>query len=318
MKNILSLNKEPSGVRLKEKMLTPCVFKNNDLTYNCHGNQAVLLKVKSVALCRTDLLVAEGKIAAGRSDLTLGHEFSATVEEDLTGYFKKGDWVGVNPLWWGSDFMGLDIDGALCEYVWVPERYVIPTVLHDAKIIAYLEPVAASMAVLKALPNIVSAVKNQDTEEGFVSQVISPKIAVIGDNRIAKLTHIIIESLGYTSDLLDENSDFGESCYDYVIETVLDDAILSKISRALGPAGTLVIKSRKKIPVSILMDEWLKKELKISCVNYHDFHQTMRWLEKHSVLIEGLLGEQYPLAQWRDAFEAAKRSEGKKIFIQVS
>jgi len=58
--------------------------------------------------------------------------------------------VVVNPLY-GNRFMGVDFDGALCDEIVVPEEqvYRLPDSL-GLREAAYLEPVAASMAVLKA------------------------------------------------------------------------------------------------------------------------------------------------------------------------
>lgn len=256
----------------------------------------VLLRVNTVGLCRTDLLVAQNKIKTKNDELTLGHEFSAVVVSDKTGQLKEGQWVGVNPLWSG-EFMGLDFDGALCEYISVPFDKVIATSSQDARLIAYLEPTAASMAVLKA--------------------ITLGKIAVVGKNRIAYLTVLILESEGYKVDYLDEKEDFKPDYYDYMIETIFDETVIEKMIKSLKESGTLVVKSRKKFPVAIMASDLVAKEITFKAVNYYNFDTAMRWLEKNSDLIKDLLGDVYSLDNWSHAFEAAQVSEQKKIFIKV-
>lgn len=262
-------------------------------------DKEVLLKVDAVGLCRTDLLVARNKIKTKNEELVLGHEFSAQVVEDKTNTFSPGQWVGVNPLY-NTEFMGLDFNGSLCEYISVPVDKVIATNMKDSRLIAYLEPLAASMAVLKALP------KEKNIH-----------LAIVGHNRIAQLTLMILESEGYHVDYLNEKDDFKENYYDYMIETVFEDLIISKMIKALKPEGTFIIKSRKKFPATILASDLVAKEITLKAVNYYDFNVAMRWLENNSHLISPLLGKIYPIENWEQAFEAAEKSEKQKIFIKV-
>jgi L-iditol 2-dehydrogenase len=167
-------------------------------------------------------------------------------------------------------------------------------------LIAYLEPVAASMAVLKAI----------DLEE-------DKKVAIIGNNRIAYLTKIILDSYSIECDLLSENDLNHENEYDVIIETMITSELFSKIVKALKPGKTMVIKSRRKDPVNFLASDLVAKEINIRSVNYYDFNKSMRWLEKNHEMITPLLGEVFPLTSWQDAFDKANSGEQKKIFIEV-
>lgn len=258
----------------------------------------VLLKVSTVGLCRTDLLVAQGKIGS-LNNIILGHEFSAQVLEDKTNHFKPGQWVGVNPLY-GKEFMGLDFDGALCEYISVPFDKVIPTTSTDARLIAYLEPLAASMAVLKALPENKAL-----------------RLAVVGKNRIAHLTLLVMQSMGYTVDSLDEKEDFSKETYDLIVETVFTQETIYKMCQALKENGSLIVKSRRQFPEGVTAALMVAKELSFRAVNYYDFHQAMRWLETNENLVTPLLGDVYHVSSWQEAFLAAQTGEQKKIFIQM-
>lgn len=299
-----TLIKTSSGVELQNTELT----KNFANSNTC--KKGILLKVDMVGLCRTDLLVAAGKIPAKKENIVLGHEFSATIKEDETGTYLPGTKVGFNPLW-GGEFMGLDFDGALREYMWVSENQldkIIPTNSTNDKLIAYLEPVAASMAVLKPLEAL-----HLTTQEKSAL-----RLAVVGNNRIATLTHTILTSMGWPAELVSEKSDFIPNHYDYLIETVFEEEVLTRMLASLKEGGTLIVKSRKKFPVALIASDLVARELTLKAVNYYDFHKAMRWLENNESAVAHLLGDSYSLEDWAAAFEVAQSGEQKKIFVQVS
>lgn len=259
-------------------------------------NDSVKIKVCSVGLCRTDLFVANGIIPID-FDLVLGHEFAGVVVESKSQLFHVGDNVAVNPYFENKGFIGLDLNGCLQEMVCIPESQVIKNNFLSHKIAAYLEPVAASMAVLKACKN--------KKEKG----------AVWGKNRIAELTYIILKEKGYNIELLDNDRQVEDNSYDYIIETMFDEKTLKLIIKALKKEGLLVIKSRKKQLTGIIASDLVSKELMLHCVNYYPFKDSMSWLEKNYELVEHLLGNSYHIDDWQIAFNIASEAESKKIFI---
>lgn len=276
-----SLIKTNEGVKLVDVMEPIC-----DVGF-------VKIKVQSVGLCRTDLFVANNIIKT-KENLVLGHEFSGIVHESKSEKFTKGDKVSVNPLY-ENGFMGLDFDGCLQEYVIIPEEQVIKSKKLPYKISAYLEPVAASMAVLKAING-----KNK-------------KIAVWGDNRIAELTYIILKTKGFNVERINEITK--ENYYDFIVETMFEEESLQKIIKMLKKEGTLVIKSRKKQLTGLVSSDLVKKEITLKAVNYYSFEKSMKWLEINYKEVEHLLGDSYFIKDWEKAFEIANNAESKKIFI---
>lgn len=281
-----SLVKASDGIHLKE-------YKMPELKKGF-----VRINVKEVGLCRTDLFVADGTIKVDQ-DIILGHEFSGIIVETKSTLFKVNERVSVNPLF-DIRFMGLDFDGCLRDFIDVPEEQVIRAFDLDFKVSAYLEPVAASMAVLK------------------VCHDKKAKGAVFGYNRIAELTYIILKEEGYNIEWIDEkNITAQDNEYDYVIETLFNEVYLSKIIKLLKKEGTLVVKSRKKQLTGLVASDLVAKELTLRCVNYYDFNKTMEWLISHQNTISHLLGDSYPLDDWRNAFDEAYKGESKKIFIHI-
>ena len=100
------------------------------------GPGQVLLRVRACGVCRTDLHIADGELAAPRLPLVLGHQIVAERTD-------TGERVGVPWLGWTDGtcaycrsgrenlcdvarFTGLDIDGGFAEYAVADERFCLP------------------------------------------------------------------------------------------------------------------------------------------------------------------------------------------------
>lgn len=258
-----------------------------------------IVRVGWVGLCRTDLAVAEGALAAP-DGIILGHECSGVVVRDPSGRHAKGSLVAVNPLLPGRTFLGLHANGVLQTHLSIDPRQLVAASGVDPRIAAYVEPVAASMAAAKA---------RIDTSQRGV---------IFNDNRISALTHGILASMGYHVDWIKAPPDGSiVEVYDYAIETCFEDRVIEMTLRALRPGGLLVVKSRQGAPRSINPAELVAKELTLQAVNYHDFDAAMAWLRQHSKQVEPLLGESYPIRRWQEAFNAARSGESLKTFIRM-
>ncbi len=109
------------------------------------GEGEVLLKVRTCAVCRTDLHVIDGDLTDPKLPLVLGHEIVGVVEAMGRGVqrFGPGDRVGVPWLGWTcgecshcrsghenlcdrARFTGYDLDGGYAEYTVADERFCFP------------------------------------------------------------------------------------------------------------------------------------------------------------------------------------------------
>jgi len=102
----------------------------------------IVMKVKAVGICRTDIHIAEGDLPLSKAPIILGHEVTGRVCEigEEVGRFKVGDKVGMT--WLNSacgecefcrsgmenlcpnaKFTGWDVDGGFAEYAKVPQDY---------------------------------------------------------------------------------------------------------------------------------------------------------------------------------------------------
>ncbi len=284
----------------------------------------VLIRVEVAGICRTDLYAAEGRLP-GPEPLILGHEFSGVVERvgEQVRKVTVGDRVAVMP--WiecgtcrgcCSDFgtalrclhprmLGVDLDGAFAEYVVVPERnaYVVPPKL-PATLAAYAEPIAASLAVLKA---------------GFQPNA---RGLIYGDNRIAQLTLTLLKSQGFPDvvayDPCISAYEVEDSSFDFVVETVATESALDFVLRAVRPGGKVVLKSRPCQPVALDLRAAVLKEVTFHAVNYAPFSSALDLAAGGGLELEDLLGPVYPLAAYQEAFAAASGREAKKVFLTLS
>jgi propanol-preferring alcohol dehydrogenase len=113
----------------------------------------VLVKVAACGVCRTDVHIAEGEIAAPKLPLVLGHQIVGDIVERGVGARKlrEGERIGVTWLSWlcgccpfcnrgrenlceNGRFTGMHVDGGFAEYAVVEEDFAfpLPTAFGDA------------------------------------------------------------------------------------------------------------------------------------------------------------------------------------------
>jgi L-iditol 2-dehydrogenase len=281
--------------------------------------EQVRIRVAAAGLCRTDLYVAEGLLSS-RSQLVLGHEFAGTIAEmgpqvtqfSLDQRVAVFPWLGCGHCRWCErghstacpqrQMLGVHRDGAFAEEIVVPASLVYP--LRDEtsfQAAAYAEPVAASLAVLKA---------GLDTGQRGL---------IYGRNRIAQLTLRLMRLHGFERlEMLDPESPLEESSFDFVVETLTAPEEVSKMLHLLRPGGTLVVKSRHPRPLELDLQTLVPKELKLAAVNYGDFQRSLDLLHHPGFDYSDLLGAGHPLEDWRALFEEARRDESTKSFFRLS
>lgn len=268
----------------------------------------VIIRVSLAGLCRTDYYLAQSLIPCEPGRI-LGHEFCGVVHArgPAAEHIPLGARVGVMPIFsdTSGDFisLGKDWDGAFAEFIRVPAAltYVLPAMLSD-KEAAYLEPVAASLAVL--------------------STPIQPHMhgAVYGDNRIGELTHRILSSRGFSRlDILPSAQAIpkGEGNYDFVIETSATPAAFDAMIGLLRPQGILVLKSRPYASVPLPVTRIVQKQLQIFGAHYADFEEAIALLGTRAFRIDDLLGDVFSFEEITDLL-AGKTTlpEHQKIFLK--
>ena len=277
----------------------------------------VLIRIALAGLCRTDIYVAENRIPC-KNPLVLGHEFSGHVEKtgsEVAG-LKAGDRVAVMPLFPSNDFilpngkrsysqatmMGIDYDGAFSEFVTVPASavYKLPSGVSMMQG-AYIEPVAASLAVLNA---------NINPEQ---------KGLIFGDNRISRLTERLMRARGFNGiEVCDSSEKLPADYYDFIIETLATTETIKEMVNALKPGGRLILKSRQHTPVSFTINTLVLKDITLESVSYGDFQDAINLVADGKLNVNDLFGDVFRLEQYENVFELAQQAETKKLFFSAA
>ncbi len=289
-----------------------------DVTLPQIAANQVLIKVACASLCRTDVFAAEGKIAT-KNPLILGHEMAGTVVETGSNatLLVNQERVTVNPVipcyscdfcmreeysdCQNTKFLGVWLDGAFAEYIAVDQRCVYP-IADDLSFVeaTYSEPVAASLAVIKA------DIKPQHCG------------LIYGDNRIAHLTLRILEAHGFDNVTIHST---GQNLilnhYDFIIETLATTKTLSDMIAAIRPRGLIVFKSRQYQAVNLQLHKILAKEPRFQAVNYGCFKEAIQLLSSRKIQVSDLIGQMYRLDDFEEAFQDSLKSEARKLFFQI-
>ncbi len=275
----------------------------------------VRVAVLGAALCRTDLAVADGRLKAPEGRI-LGHELAGEVLEAPGRELRVGARVTANPLipcgtcsWCSKDperclqpkWLGLDLDGVFAEEVILPANAVLPVPPGlDVRRTAFVEPVAASMAVMKA--------------------GIHPDMRglVHGKGRIAELTRRVLEAYGFTGVVKSAGLEFSPGAFDFVVETAPSARALGALLGAVVPRGIIVLKSRAPEPVPFDLALAVQKEITLRAVRYGNFSDAMELMLSGRLAVEDLFGPSFRLEEAESAFARAAASEDLKVFLQPS
>jgi len=264
----------------------------------------VRLRVLLAGICRTDLYAADGAlpVADGR---ILGHE--------LVGELDGGGRATVSPILpcatcaacrtgqrcVSPSLLGVGVDGAFAEYLVVPEVCVhrVPEGL-SLRRAAYVEPVAASLAVVRA--------------------PIAPgqRGLVLGHGRITSLTARILAARGYSHlTTCCVEAPVEEGAFDFVVETAATAEVLDAALRAVRPGGVVVLKSRPPHRTPLDVARAVQKDVTLAAVSYASFEESIALLAE--LPVDDLLGDSYPLERFDAAFARAREPGAPKIFLSL-
>lgn len=275
----------------------------------------VVIAVALSGICRTDMYVA-CNIIETCTPLVLGHEFSGTITSIGAGVdtLAQGQRVGVMPLFAAANapitvgapvdyasarMLGMHEDGSFAEFVRVPAHtvYRLPDTMSWQQG-AYLEPVAASLAVANAQINAAQ------------------KGLIYGDNRISRLTERCLRASGFVDiDVCSSETVLPDNHYDYIIETLATTEAIGRIVTALKPGGRLILKSRQHAPVSFNINQLVMKGITIEAVSYAPFQQGIDLIASGKLVVDDLFGQTFDLDDYAAAFAADSAGENRKIFI---
>jgi threonine dehydrogenase-like Zn-dependent dehydrogenase len=256
----------------------------------------VRVRVRAAGVCRTDLRVASGALACDLPRI-LGHEFAGEVDStgSMTSGWSRGAAVTAMPVLPDGRMLGVDRDGAFAEYVCVPADCVFPLAAGTPWTLgAYAEPVAAALAV---------------TEIGLAPD---DRVLILGGGRIAELARRALEASGQRRvDVMPAGDGDGDE-WDVIVESHARPDALEQMLARVRRGGTLVLKSRADVQLSLPLARALAKEVTIRAVRYGSFSRAVQLIGSGALSLDGLVGPVRDLASWREAFDAG---EAQKSFL---
>ncbi len=276
----------------------------------------VRLKILYVGICKTDIAVAEGKLAVD-TPMILGHEASAEVVGLGAGVhnFNLGDLVSIIPmspcgscmsctksmydLCHSPAFAGLKVAGYLREYVEVPQRYLYayPKSI-DPILVAYTEPVAAALAVLN------------------YPYLLQGNGLILGHNRFGKLIEFIMRVHQYTN--ISISQQIPQGCtYDYVIETGLRPYQFDHVLAAINKGGSFILRSRSNQQLNFNAKLLIEQQLRIQGVSYARYAVAILFIQKHALELMNFVGDVFDFYDFEHALRYSKKHTAFKNFIKV-
>jgi len=308
------------------------------------GNHDILMKIKAVGLCGTDLHIYRGGLAVPKKSV-IGHEFSGIVAEigREVHNVKVGDHVvgehvvtcgkcsyckvGKPNLCAKAQVIGLQRPGALAEFLSIPANlvYKIPNNI-PFTVAALVEPLSIALyAVREAgfLLNKRVAVVGQGPIGLLVDQVLKSAGALVTGIDIRDSALAFAKKKGWVRHTIRPSKDNPEECvkkitpegYDVVFEVVgLESTteLALEIARRHAKVYLLGVFSA---PSKINLMNIVKKELQVfgswTCANV--FPEAIELLARNEVDLKSLITNVYQAKDGAQAFKDASSYQGNRI-----
>ena len=330
---------------MKAAVLTEKGFLIKEMPLPSLSPNDVLIRVKSVGICGTDIAIYKGTYKKPLP-LILGHEFSGVIEKvgDSVRNLTEGMRVtseinitcghcyycthGMKTHCINRRAIGISRDGAMAEYIVVPAENVheIPDMLSFDEA-TFVEPLAAAIETFEMAPldessNVV--VYGSGKMGLLILQVAkylgAKKVIVIGRTQwkldLAKKlgADVVINSKheNVIPRVLEECN--GVGC-DYLIEATGNPNVLKECFKLVRARGVISLKSTHGIDTEINITDIVVRELRIQGSRCGPFKPAIKLLSEKKVIVTPLISKIYPLDKVTEAFKSAMSSETIKVIL---
>jgi 2-desacetyl-2-hydroxyethyl bacteriochlorophyllide A dehydrogenase len=317
-------------------LIAPTKFEIREIPDPKPAENQVVVKVKCVGVCGTDVAVYRGEHQA-KKDVILGHEYCGEVIAVGKGVskYKSGDYVASEASWgcglcdWcvrgqGSFCESLNslartIDGALAEYILVPVRMLHPldrsvTLLEGQGVVGVATGlrgvnragVGTGQRVLIIGPGYGGLILLQ------LCKLAGAEVGIVGtrDNRLAiaeevgaDFTENIKENPKWEKTVLEKHAPRG---FDIVIESAGNLSALLAAVKTVRKGGTVLQFGTSYDTVNGLpQKDFYYREISIIGTKggYGCYPTAIDLLNRHALKIEPLITHQYSLDKVAEAFE---------------
>lgn len=317
----------------------------------------IKVKIAYAGICGSDIKMFHQDCSGADSKLKPpvipGHESSGIVWEtgSEVSHVKPGDRVVchtmVDPCGeceycltgnWGlckkRKGIGSDINGAFAEYLICPGKNAIkiPDSL-PLKTAALTEPLACSIRIIEEIGNI----KRGETVVIFgpgpigACCALAAKAAgavplIVGTkhsgHRMKILTELGIKCVLNDETLNEKIKEYFGGQADAAVDAVGSEKVFHQAFSAVKKLGRIVIGAADEVQkhYSVNMLEVFRKQIKIlpSCSSTpKGWHEAVNLLKSYQNEFEKILGMEYPLENWREAFQRAEGREDFKIMLKL-
>ena len=323
-----------------------------DVAVTGPGPGEVSLRVASCGICGSDLhaFKSDPGFEWVTTPVTLGHEFSGTVEEVGEGVTKvsPGDRVvavaiqgcgrcefclaGSTQLCGDRVAVGLSRDGGMAEHAVMPEEHLVPVPEGlDLAVAALGEPLSVSVHAVDVRAEIkpgqtvvVSGPGPIGILCGMVARIRGADVLLTGIGQDAEARLPAAERAGLRTANLSEKpleehlqDSFGDHGPDVWIESSGSVRALGSSLEFVRPGGTVVVVGIYAEEMLLAPTQAVRRELSLlfsySC-NYADYQASLDLLGS-GVLDPGPLLSKYPLEGALDAFEEVGRGRAVKAIL---
>ena len=337
---------------LQAIMVAPGKIKFNNVPKPKPSNNEVLIKIKKIGICGSDIHVFHGVHPYTKYPVIQGHEISGIVVEIgcQVKRFSLGEKVTIMPqITCGKCYscrhemyhicdslkvMGFQADGAAQEYFCVPESNVIllPNSM-SFKAGAMIEPVSVAVHALSR-----------------VGDVDGKRILILGAGTIGNLVGQVAMSLNATavmnSDLSDFRLNIAKKCgIDFIVNPAkenLNKAILKNfgpdradiIFECVGIESTITqaISYARKGSTIVIVGVFSKKTLiDLALVQDHelnligslmyqkkDYEKAIKLVYSNKLFPEKLITDNFPFLSYLDAYHHIEKAKDRTMKVMIS
>jgi threonine dehydrogenase-like Zn-dependent dehydrogenase len=286
----------------------------------------VVIAVKTVGICDTDLQLAQGYMGFRG---ILGHEFLGQIGDGQRVTAEINNSCHVCPACLqgranhcpNRSVLGiLNHDGAMADRVAVPSRnlHAVPDSIDDLQAI-FIEPLAAAFRI---------------TEQVELGPGVS--MAILGDGKLGILCAWVTRSMGARVHLIGKHSDklalAGEDIKTHLLDAVAPlersfDVVadctgsatgLATALRLVRPCGTVVLKTTVAGEHSVGLSPIVIDEVRVVGSRCGPFPKAIACLAEGRIDVRRLIDRVYPLDEGERAFEAARGKGAKKVILRVT
>lgn len=316
------------------------------------GPHEVLLRVASCGVCGSDVHAfrADPGFEWVQPPVTLGHEFSGTVEEvgsEVRGV-SPGDRVvpiaiqgcgrcsfcraGSTQLCPWLEAVGLSFDGGMAEYAVMSEQHLVPVPEGlDLTVAAVTEPLSVALHAIDVRANVgsdqrvvVSGPGPIGVFCGMMAQLRGAEVLLTGigqdsESRLPAAERAGLRTANLSDKPLEEHlqDNFGENAPDTWIESSGSVKALGSALESVRAGGTVVVVGLYAEEMTFSPTASVRRELSLlfsySC-NYADYEEALGLLGSGALDPSPLLSE-YSLEEAPDAFEAVSGGQVVKAIL---